>query len=76
MADRKEIIASLEGARIFVENGICYQDEYDFSANQWCNRDTADWPMTRTAASDWVHGWNQFDAFAAIQVLITAQTQG
>jgi hypothetical protein len=32
--------------------------------------------MARTAAAEWVLGWNEFDAFAAMQVLVKAQTQG
>lgn len=75
MADRQEVVASLEGTRVFIENGICFRDEYDFSADRWCNRDTVDWPMTHMAAAQWVHGWNEFDAFAAMQVLIKSPTQ-
>lgn len=70
MAERKEIIASLEGARIVVEDQTCFRDEYDFVANQWFNEEVADWPLIRIAALKWVHGWNQLDAFVAIQALV------
>ena len=75
MAERNEIVASLEGARVFVENGTCFRDHYDFRADRWCTRDVADWPMTRTAAAEWVLGWNDLDTFAAMQILTKSPAQ-
>jgi hypothetical protein len=61
MAGRKEIIASMEGARIVVENGTARRDEYNFVANQWEPRDSHSWPLPKPLAEVWVYGWNPVD---------------
>ncbi|MGA8763805.1 MAG: hypothetical protein WB562_13150 [Candidatus Sulfotelmatobacter sp.] len=66
------VVASLEGARISVSGGTCARDEYDFDANGWTTKDTANWPMTREAALAWTAGWNEVAAGVAIDMLTGA----
>jgi hypothetical protein len=69
MSEEKMITASLEGARILIDKGRCELQEYDSSANRWRHRESAEWPLPRERADEWLTGWNSVDRFTAINIL-------
>ena len=69
MPEKKMITASLEGARVLIDKGRCELQEYDFAANRWHHRESAEWPLARDRADEWLTGWNSVDRFAAMIVL-------
>jgi len=70
MTEQKTITASLEGARVIVtDEKQCELQEYDFAGNRWVLKDAAPWPLARDRAAEWVAGWNDFDKFAAVNIL-------
>ncbi len=71
MRQHRIITASLEGARIIVEAGVCHLQEYNFDQNRWCAKDDVIWPAPRARAEEWLWGWNHADRFAAMRVLTT-----
>jgi hypothetical protein len=73
MTNNKTITASLEGARILVDENICQLQEYNFAKDHWYLKDEAAWPLARARAEQWLTGWNHMDRFAAMSTL-TAPT--
>lgn len=65
-----EIVASLEGARVTMQQGVCCLDEYDFENNRWINKDQQPWPLPENLAREWLHGWNRVDQFEALSLLM------
>lgn len=70
MTQNKIITASLEGARIIVDDKFCQLQEYNFVQNDWNATNEAMWPLPRARAEEWLSGWNHVDRFAAMNVLI------
>ncbi len=70
MTQNKIITASLEGARIIVDDKFCQLQEYNFVQNEWYAADEAMWPLPRARAEEWLSRWNHVDRFAAMNVLI------
>jgi len=66
----KQVIASLEGMRIVVDDGWCELHEYDFSQDHWVPKDRHKWPLALDEAKEWVKGWNALDRFAAVNRLV------
>jgi hypothetical protein len=69
MSQEEMITASLEGARILIDKERCELQEYDFAANRWLHRESAEWPLPRDRADEWLTGWNCVDRFAAMNIL-------
>ncbi len=67
---RQEVIASLEGARIVINDGTCELDEYDFAINCWNLKEQHAWPLSREQATRWLRGWNSADGFKALNLLV------
>jgi hypothetical protein len=65
-----EVVASLEGAGVTIQQGVCRLDEYNFQNNCWINKDQQPWPLPRELALEWLHGWNRVDQFRAFNLLI------
>lgn len=63
------VTASLEGMRVVVEDSICRLDEYDFVENAYFEKDSQPWPLSATAASEWLAGWNDCDRRVATWLL-------
>jgi hypothetical protein len=61
-----EVVASLEGMKVEIREGICSLSEYDFDQNKWHRIDSAQWPLSRDGAEHWLAGWNRVDRFAAM----------
>jgi hypothetical protein len=73
MESTREVVASLEGQRIRVDEGTCSLDFYNFDRDHWELRDSAPWPLDRATASTWLDGWNRVDRFAAFNLLVQPQ---
>jgi hypothetical protein len=69
MTDKKTITASLEGARIIVDEKLCQLQEYNFSKNCWSPKDEDMWPLRRARAEQWLSCWNSVDRFTAMNLL-------
>jgi hypothetical protein len=69
MSEEKMITASLEGARVLIDKGRCELQEYDFSANRWLPKESAEWPLRRDRADQWLTGWNSVDRLGAMSIL-------
>ena len=67
---RQEIVASLEGARVVIADGICELGEYDFERNCWNTVQQQPWPLSREEAARWLDGWNKVDGFEALNLLV------
>ena len=50
MTQSKVITASLEGARIIIDDKFCQLQEYSFVQNHWYATDEAMWPLQRPRA--------------------------
>jgi hypothetical protein len=72
MSGPKIITASLEGARVLVDEKQCELQEYNFTSDRWCSKDVSPWPLPRELANEWLAGWNDVDRFAAVSVLTKA----
>ena len=70
MTQNKMITASLEGARIIVNDKFCHLQKYNFVQNDWYATDEAMSPLPCGRAEEWLSGWNDVDRFAAMNVLI------
>lgn len=70
---RREVVASLEGARVVVTDNSCELGEYNFSLNCWKTVQKESWPLSREQASRWLQGWNRLDAFKARMLLLSDQ---
>jgi hypothetical protein len=66
----EQVVASLEGMRVVVNDGWCELHEYDFSTNCWVPKARHEWPMERRKAEKWVEGWNAVDRLTAINRLV------
>lgn len=53
---RQEVIVSLEGARIVVDEGICQQGEYLFCRDSRNLQKREPWPLSGSRRTS---GWNQ-----------------
>jgi hypothetical protein len=73
MEGRPEVVASLEGARIRIDEGTCSLDEYHFGDNRWVVMRCAPWPLDRETAAAWLAGWNSVDRNAAFNLLVEPQ---
>jgi hypothetical protein len=69
MTARKTITASLEGARIIVDEKLCQLQEYNFLEKCWSPKDEAMRPLPRARAEQWLSCWNNMDRFAAMSLL-------
>lgn len=69
----REVVASLEGQRIRVDEGICFLDDYNFDHDHWELRESAPWPLERESAATWLGGWNSVDRHAAFNLLVQPQ---
>jgi hypothetical protein len=69
MTDRKTITASVEGARIIVDEKLCQLQEYNFVENCWSLKDEDMRPLPRARAEQWLSCWNNVDRFAAMNLL-------
>jgi len=72
---RQEVIASLEGARVVIAEGVCQLDEYDFERNCWNKLQQESWPLSKAQAAQWLHGWNKVDGFKALNLLIRPEPE-
>lgn len=70
MEARREVIASLEGSRIRVDEGICSLAHYHFDDDRWVVKRCALWPLDRETATTWLKGWNDDDRFIAFNMLV------
>ena len=66
----QEVIASLERARITIQDGACQLDEYNFESNSWHVKELHSWPLTGEDADRWLTGWTRYDHFKARNLLI------
>jgi hypothetical protein len=64
-----EVVASLEGMRVVVENGQCRLDLYNFVHNRWEEAQVAQWPLSTSVAAVWLAGWNAFSRSEAMRIL-------
>ena len=71
----EEVTASLEGARVLVENGVCELEEYDFATNSWILKEQREWPLSGNLAQQWLQGWNAVDRFKAFSMLISNEPE-
>jgi hypothetical protein len=69
MSGTKIITASLEGARVLVDEKQCELQEYNFTSDRWCSKYVSPWPLPRELADEWLAGWNGVDRFAAVSLL-------
>ena len=74
MTDRKTITASLEGARIIVDEKLCRLQEYNFVENYWSPKDEDMRPLPRARAAQWLSCWNDVDRLAAMSLLTASAT--
>ena len=66
----EQVVASLEGMRVVVNEGWCELHEYDSGSDCWVPKARREWPMARDEAERWVEGWNALDRFTAINRLV------
>ena len=66
----RQVVASLEGMRVVVNDGWCDLQEYNFVTDCWVPKARAWWPMVREEAETWLDGWNAYDRFTAINQLV------
>ncbi len=76
MEARREVVVSLEGQRIQVDEGTCSLDYYNFDRDHWELRESAPWPLDRETAAAWLAGWNPVDRNAAFNLLVQPQPCG
>ena len=65
-----EVIASLEGMKVVVDEKQCVLQEFDFDVNFWRPVETSARPMSRSEAEKWLAGWNSVDRWTALNLLI------
>lgn len=70
---KREVVASLEGQRIRVDESTCSLDDYNFEHDRWELRGSAPWPLGRETAKSWLAGWNRIDRLAAFNFLVEPQ---
>ena len=63
------VTASLEGARVVVQDGVCRLEEYDFVSNKFSEVDSQPWPLCVNVVARWLTGWNAHDRAEAIILL-------
>jgi hypothetical protein len=66
----RQVVASLEGMRVVVNDGACELHEYNFVTDCWVPKARSQWPMEREEADTWLDGWNAVDRFAAMNQLV------
>lgn len=66
----REVVASLEGMRVVVNDEWCDLHEYDFINDCWVSKARCPWPMERGEAESWLNGWNAHDRFTAMNQLV------
>lgn len=69
----REVVASLEGARVRIKARTCFLDSYNFKYDRWEPRDSAPRPLDRETATAWLDGWNRDDRNAAFNLLVEPQ---
>lgn len=69
----REVVASLEGARVRIKARTCFLDNYNHKYDRWEPRDSALRPLDRQTAAAWLDGWNSADRFAAFNLLVEPQ---
>jgi hypothetical protein len=73
MVAKREVSASLEGARVRVDARTCFLDIYNFKYDRWEPRESASRPLGRQTAAEWLEGWNSHDRFIAFNMLVQPQ---
>jgi hypothetical protein len=65
----RQVVASLEGLRVFINEGWCELHEYNFVTDCWVPKARSPWPMAQGEAETWLKGWNPVDRFSAMNQL-------
>ena len=65
---REEVVASLEGMRVVVENKVCVLETYDFVQGRYREIARHGWPVDPASAETWLSGWNAVDRFDARRI--------
>ncbi len=56
MEGRTEVVASLEGQRVRVDEATCHFENYNFRDDHWELKQSAPWPLERETAAAWLAG--------------------
>ena len=56
-----QVVASLEGMRVVVDDGWCELHESNSVTDCWVPKARSQWPMECGAADNWLDGWNAVD---------------
>jgi len=70
MQTRKTVVASLEGARVVVDENYYALEWYDFENACWILREKSEVRLSQERTESWVEHWNASDRFAALNLLI------
>lgn len=69
MQNRKTVVASLEGARVVVDQKYYALEWYNFEDDSWVPREKSEFPLPRETAESWLQGWNAVDRLAVLNLL-------
>ncbi len=69
MQTGKTVVASLEGARVVVDQKSYALEWYNFENDCWIPREKSEFPLPRETAESWLQGWNALDRLAAVNLL-------